>query len=89
MSHPNTIEQSGKTLGGISHLRVRRGQEKAEVIFELDTQAAKAVDTSLPTTLIDGAGKRYKVQLFKVFFSEWAFRANGTVVTEDQDGDEN
>ena len=88
MSYPNTIEQNGMTLGRISHLRIRRGAEKAEVIFELDNQAAKAVDTSLPSTLIDAAGRRHKVQLFKVFFSEWAFRANGTVIETKEAEDE-
>lgn len=80
MNQPNTIAQAEKTLGSISHLRIRRGAEKTECIFELDSQAASAVDTSVPCTIYDGSGQPHVVELVKVFFSQWAFRSIGSVV---------
>ena len=88
MSTTNTIEQAGKTLGNISHLRIRRGQEKTEVIFELESQAAKAVNISDSCTLVDSSGTRHEVMLVKVFFSQWAFRASGEVFESKSSQDE-
>jgi len=88
MSHPNTIEQNGQSLGQISHLRIQRGAHKTEVIFELETRAAKAVDISKPCTLIDDSGSAHVVSLVKIFFSQWAFRAKGEVVRTEAAGDE-
>jgi hypothetical protein len=78
----SALIQDEDLLGGIRHLRMQRGSEGVRFLFEMDQETARELDTERPCTVIDQNGGKHRINVVKVFFSGWAFRAHGWLITD-------
>jgi len=78
----SALLQDGDLLGGIRHLRIQRGEDGVRFSFEMDEDTARDLDTDRACTVIDQNGGRHRINVVKVFFSGWAFRAHGWLLLD-------
>ncbi len=79
------ILQDGQVLGTVRHVRIQHGGDPIRCTFELAAEAASALDTEQVCQLEDVSGERQEVRVSKTFFSGWAYRATGWLITKDID----
>ncbi|MBR57937.1 MAG: hypothetical protein CMH54_07745 [Myxococcales bacterium] len=80
------ILQDDQVLGTVKHVRIQHGGDPVRCTFEMSAEAASGLDTEEPCELEDQEGNRQAIRVSKTFFSGWAYRATGWLLSEDTEG---